>query len=95
MCGGGAVTDRTCPKWFARFHAGDILLDNDPQSGRPVEVDSNQIETLIGNNQHYTMAGDSQHPQNIQINTVIGEMKNMSFILQKKLSGPFGQPSIK
>ena len=25
-----------------------------PQSGRPVEVDSDQIETLIENNQHYT-----------------------------------------
>ena len=37
------------------FHAGDFLLDKEPQSGRPVEVDSNQIETLIENNQCYTM----------------------------------------
>ena len=29
-------------------------LDDAPQSGRPVEVDSNQIETLIENNQCYT-----------------------------------------
>ena len=26
-----------------------------PQSGRPVEVDSDQIETLTENNQRYTM----------------------------------------
>ena len=50
----GAVTDRTCQKWFAKFRAGDFLLDGAPWSGRPVEVDSNQIETLIENDQRYT-----------------------------------------
>ena len=53
--GEGAVTDRTCQKWFAKFHAGDFSLDNVLWSGRPVEVDSDQIETLIENNQCYTM----------------------------------------
>ena len=51
---GGAVTDRTCQKWFAKFRARDFSLDDAPQSGRPVEVDSDQIDTLIGNNQHCT-----------------------------------------
>ena len=31
------------------------MLDDAPRSGRPVEVDSDQIETLIENNKHYTM----------------------------------------
>ena len=31
------------------------MLDDAPWSGRPVEVDSDQMETLIENNQHYTM----------------------------------------
>ena len=53
MYGEGAVTDRTCLKWFAKFHTGDLLLDNAPWWGRPVEVDSDQTETLIENNQHY------------------------------------------
>ena len=30
------------------------MLDDAPQSGRPVEVDSDQIETLTENNQRYT-----------------------------------------
>ena len=55
MCGEGAVTERTCQKWFVKFHAGDFLLDNVSRSGRPAEVDSDQIETLIENNQYYTM----------------------------------------
>ena len=30
--GEGAVTDRTCQKWFAKFSAGDFSLGNAPQS---------------------------------------------------------------
>ena len=33
--GEGAVTVRTCQKWFAMFHAGDFLLNDAPRSGRP------------------------------------------------------------
>ena len=53
----GAITDQMCQKFFARFHAGDFSLDDAPQSGRPVEVDSDKIETIIENNQCYTMQG--------------------------------------
>ena len=54
MYGEGAATDRTCQGWFADFHAGHFSLDNAPKSGRPAEVDSDEIETLIENNQCYT-----------------------------------------
>ena len=52
--GEGAVTDLMCQKWFAKFHAGDFLREDAPSLGRPVEVDSERIETLIENNQFYT-----------------------------------------
>ena len=52
--GEGAGTDRTCQKWFEKFRATDFSLDDAPQLGGPVEVDSNQIETIIENNQHHT-----------------------------------------
>ena len=48
------MTDQTCHKWFVKFRAGDFSLDDAPQLGRPAEVDSHQIETLIENKQHYT-----------------------------------------
>ena len=51
MYGEGAVTDQMCQKWSAKFRAGDFPLDNTPRSGRPAEADSDQIETLIENNQ--------------------------------------------
>ena len=47
--GEGAVTDATCQKWFAKFRAGDFSLGDAPRQGRAVEVDSDQIETLIEN----------------------------------------------
>ena len=65
MYGKRAVTDQMCQKWFAKFHTGDFSRDNAPWSSRPVEVDSDQIETLIENNQ--CSMGDNQHTQNIQI----------------------------
>ena len=49
--GEAAVTDRTCQKWFVNFHAGDFSLDDAPWSGRPIEVDSDQIKTLTESNQ--------------------------------------------
>ena len=52
--GGGSVADQMCQKWFSKFHAGDFPLDVAPWSGRPVEVDSDQIETIIENHQRYT-----------------------------------------
>ena len=51
----GVVTDQTCQKWFAKFCAGNFLLDNAPWSGRPFEVARDKIKTLTENNQHYTM----------------------------------------
>ena len=43
-CGEGAVTDRTCQKWFAKFRTGAVSLDGAPWSSRPDEVDNNQIK---------------------------------------------------
>ena len=51
--GEGAVTDRTCQKWFVKFP--DFSLDDALWLGRPVEVDSDKIKALNENNQHYTM----------------------------------------
>ena len=47
---------RRCCDWtsqnqFVKFRAGHFSLDNAPWLGRPFEADSNQIKTLIENNQ--------------------------------------------
>ena len=55
MYGEATLTDQTCKKWFAKFCAGVFLLDDSPWLGRPVEIDSDRIETLIETSQCYTM----------------------------------------
>ena len=56
-----------------KFCAGEFLLDDAPWSDRPVEVDNDQIETLIEN------TGDRQHTQYIQINRDIAENEKCVF----------------
>ena len=93
MFGESAVTDQTCPKWFTKFHAGGFSLDDAPWSGGPVEVDSDQIQTLIENNQCYTMWGIVSILKISKPTKLLVKMKDMSCILQKKLSGLSGQPN--
>ena len=57
--GEGAVMARTYQKWFAKFRAGDFSLDDAPWSGRPAEVVSDQIETIIENKSMLYHVGDS------------------------------------
>ena len=85
--GEGAVTDWMCQKWFEKLCTGDFLLDDAPWSGRPVGVDSDQIETLIESSQHYTTW------EIADILKISKSIKNVSFILQWKPHGLFDQPS--
>ena len=82
--GEGAVTYQTRQKWCVKFLAGDVSLDDAPESGRPVVLDSDQIETLIESHQNSTMWGNSQCTQNIQINKVIGESEKCIFYFTEK-----------
>ena len=79
--GEGAVTDRTCQKWFLKFCAGDFSLDDAPQLSGPAEVDRDQIETLTENNQHYTMQKIADILKRSKSIKLLVKMKTLSFIL--------------
>ena len=83
-----------CQKWFAKFHAVDVSMDDAPQSGRPAKVNSNQIETLIENNQCYATQEITNILKISKSVQLLVKMKNVSFILWKKLNKLFGQPNI-
>ena len=72
-----------------------MSLDDAPQSDRPAEVDSDQIERDIENDKRSAMwevAGIFRISNSIKL---LVKIKNESFILQKKLNRRFVQPSIK
>ena len=84
MYGEGAVSGRTWQMWFVKFCASHFSLDDALQSGRPVEVGSNQIKTLTENNQCYTT---QERADILKISKSIKlwvKIKNMSFILWGK-----------
>ena len=78
--GEGAVTDRKCQKWFAKFCSGDFSLDNAPQSGGPIELNSDQTETLIENTQHFIMWKTVDIHKISKSIKLLVKMKNVSFI---------------
>ena len=94
MCGEGAVTDWMCQRWYVKFCAGDFSLDNAPRLGGPVEVDSNQIKTLIENSQCYTMQVIANIPKISKSIKLLVKMRNVALILQKNPYGLLGQPSM-
>ena len=75
-----------CQKWFVQLRAGDFSLEEAPQSGRPTEVDSDQNETLIENSQHYTTRDVADILKISKSIKLLVKMKNVPFILQKKLN---------
>ena len=93
MYGEGAGTDRMCQKWFGKFHVADFSLDDAPRLGRPVEVDSDQIETLLENNQHSTTWETADMLKLFKSIELLVKLKKLSFILWKKLNRLFVQPS--
>ena len=89
----GAVSDRTCQKWFVKFHTEDFLLDDAPQSGRPIEVDSDQIRKLIEYNYFYSMWEIANILKISKSIRLLVKIKSVAFILWKKLNGLFGEPN--
>ena len=73
-----------CVKWFVKFRAGDFSLDDAPWSGRPAEVDSNQMETLIENNQHYTMWEIADILKISKSTKLLMKMKKMCLLFYRK-----------
>ena len=70
-------------KWFAKFRARDFPLEDAPQSGRPDEVDKDQIETLTENNQHYTTREIADILKISKSIKLLVEMKNVFYFTEK------------
>ena len=87
--GEGAVTDWTCQMWFVKFRAEDFSLDDAPRSGKPDEVDSDEIQTFIENEQHSTMRKTADILKISKSTKLLVKIKNVSFILWKNTTRAF------
>ena len=85
---GAGLIDQMCQKWFVKFCAQDFLLDDAPWLGKPAEVDSNQIETVVENNQRYTTQEIADILKKSRSIKLLVKVKNV-FYLQKKTKRTF------
>ena len=82
VCGEGAVTDRTCHKWFAKpLGTGDILAKRFFAVGL-----SHALEDVWRHPGLYLLEADSRRQpyQNVQINKVIGGNEKCVFYFMEK-----------
>ena len=63
-----------------KLHTGDFSLDDAPRLGGPVEVDSDQMETLIENSQCYTVCEIADILRISKSTKLLVKMKNVSFM---------------
>ena len=50
-----ALKDRQCRNWFDKFRSGDLSLEDEQRSGRPNEVDDDQIKAIIESDRYVTV----------------------------------------
>ena len=67
-----------------KFCAGGFSLDDAAQQGRPVEVDSHHIDTLIENNQQYTMREMANTLKISKSIKLLVKMNNVFFLFYEK-----------
>ncbi|MDD9350656.1 hypothetical protein, partial [Mumia sp.] len=48
--GENVLQERQCQRWFKKFRDGDFDIHDAPRSGRPTEVDSDELKALVGAN---------------------------------------------
>ena len=52
--GSDCLTIRMRQMWLKKIHSGDFSLKDDQTSGRPSEVDDDQMKAIIESNRHVT-----------------------------------------
>lgn len=80
--GDDCLTERTCQNWFKKFRSGDFSLKDEQRSGRPTEVDDDQIKILIEDDRHITVR-DIAKRLNVSHTTIENHLKCLG--LFKKL----------
>lgn len=76
--GDHALQERQCQRWFTKFRAGNFDVNDAPRSGRPVEVDNDQIKALIEANPRSTTR-DIAEALNVHHSTVHDHLRRLGF----------------
>jgi len=86
--GDNAVNESVCRKWFARFRFGNFNLEDAPRSGRPSEINDDEIKALIENDRHLT-AEEIAKRINISATQVRAHLKAMRYVKKVDIWVPY------
>ncbi|GFW09020.1 histone-lysine N-methyltransferase SETMAR [Trichonephila clavipes] len=54
LCVKDIINVRTCQRWFSKFRAGDLSLQESDRSGRPSKMNNDVLRSMLENNPHST-----------------------------------------
>ena len=52
-----SVNECTVRRWFTKFRSGDFSLEDEPQSGRPIVIQDEDLRTLVETDPSETVHG--------------------------------------
>ena len=74
-----ALKDRQCRNSFDKFRSGDFSLKDEQRSGRPNEIDDNQIKTIIKSDRHVSVR-DIKKMLKIQKSTIDRHIQRLGLV---------------
>lgn len=81
--GEGTVSQSKVSRWYRRFNSGDLTLDDQPRSGRPLTIDTEalvaalKVESSASSRDLAKVVGVSSHQ------TVLNRLHQMDFVHKK------------
>ncbi|GFU92738.1 histone-lysine N-methyltransferase SETMAR [Trichonephila clavipes] len=81
------VNVRTCQRWFSKFRAGDLSLQESHRSGRPSKIDNNVLRSMLENNALLTSRKMTEE-YGIHHTTVGDYIKYLGFVLKQSVWVP-------
>ncbi|GFX65757.1 histone-lysine N-methyltransferase SETMAR [Trichonephila clavipes] len=82
------VNVRTSQRWFSKFRAGDLSLQENDRSGRPSEMDNDVLRSMLGNNPHLTSREIAEEfgIHHTHTRTTFGDyIKSLGFVLKQSV----------
>uniref|UniRef100_UPI00211D1629 Histone-lysine N-methyltransferase SETMAR n=1 Tax=Homo sapiens TaxID=9606 RepID=UPI00211D1629 len=74
--GPGTANERTVQWWFKKFRKGDESLEDEERSGRPSEVDNDQLRAIIEADP-LTTTREVAEEMNVNHSTVVRHLKQI------------------
>ena len=87
VLGESVVTSRTCQRWFTKFRSGDFSLLDERRSGRPSDVNDEDLRCMILENPTLNSV-DVASKLGIHQTNALKHMKRLGFVLKLSVRVP-------